>query len=136
MRARARPARAQPGCSCPACARRARTLPGAPPRQAGCAALRPTVQRGAGLSTNDTTGRWWDVMDCHGCAARDYRAELVAGQMFNLPRVAVKGAGRGVFSATFRCAARPALRQRAGTPRRGCCHACPRCMHVRGERTL
>ncbi len=72
----------------------------------------------------------------HGCAARDYRAELVAGQMFNLPRVAVKGAGRGVFSATFRCAARPALRQRAGTPRRGCCHACPRCMHVRGERTL
>ncbi len=106
-RAHAPPARSQ-APSCFACARHAHTLPGAPPQQAGCSALRPTVQRGAGLSTNDTTGRWWDVMDCHGCAARDYRAELVAGEMFNLPRVAVKGAGRGVFSATFRCAARPA----------------------------
>jgi hypothetical protein len=75
-------------------------------------------------------------MDCHGCAARDYRAELVAGQMFNLPRVAVKAAGRGVFSATFRCAARPALRPRAGrTLRRRCCRAGPCCAHMRGEPT-
>ncbi len=75
-------------------------------------------------------------MDCHGCAARDYRAELVAGEMFNLPRVAVKGAGRGVFSATFRCATRPSLRPRAGrTLRRRCCRAGPRCAHMRREPT-